>query len=635
MEDEDGEAHGPLWVRRARGKLLRSWTRRHFSLSRSGVLREHSISSTKQGKATSPSAAPVSSSDRSLSVRGAAVRTLSLAAAGRQHAFQLTALGAPGRLVLAAASPQELQRWLAALLRASLAPPSPQLRLNGGSPGFSGPETPSLPLPPPPPPLRALSSVSLASSSSSSASSSATSSPRSPPPSPSALEMEVAQYQDEFVDVSGVQRSDMAHLSAVYEWLNECRVKTTRAVQVGTGEGAALVPRGSLLVAINGASLQTLTPDEIRATLLEGKPVTSIRFLRSPSKRGVLKCKAANRVMGSPSTGSGSLASQLKTMAKTRMANRKGARMNDMDAFTWKEHMVEIDGDTLTFALVSTNSRSNSYHQAQATLTSTASDKVRRRLTTGHIGGSGSAFNYISNSAKSRRGKQSIALTAGCSVKVVPTRLGDHEFCFSVSSSSTDKTGSVVFQAASEREMRQWTDALHRAISIGEGCVPALDREYIDALQDMTTSTTEDGYFIAAEPSVAKHALNEVPYVDEELIRENAAEDDLEADGGDVAPLSLLLSPGVHLPETELSAMLLFLQTQGRFVEALQLVGRNTRMRGAYWREIFQWAGVHAGAGNPMDTVDDARSSVYQALLKLPLLETYVAIVFVYATWCL
>jgi len=522
--------------------------------------------------------------------------------------------------------------------------------------------------------MRALMSVALASSSSSGSPSSsgppspASLSPRSPPPSPSASEMERAQYEDEFVDVSGVQRSDMAHLSAVYEWINECRVKTTRALRVGAGVGSALVPRGSLLVAINGSSLQTLTPDEIRSTLLEGKPVASLRFLRSPSKRGRLKCKtsSSNSGGGATAAGNGSFSAQLKTMAQLRstMANRMSNRMAAKETYTWREHEVEIDGDVFTYAPASdgNSGRSRSYHQALATSGNGSGSGVRRRLTTGHIGANASIFDSSSGSrASARRGKRSIVLTGGCTVKPMPERVADGDFCFSVSSSSiassatssskSNKAVAVVFQASSERDMRQWVNTLRRAIAISEGCIPALDREYIDALQRVTVDDTIQDTLVPLDAQLDESndhvqsgdlflgAIHEdVPAMSLSRAKDYEAgppgfdeEDEDDTSGSDVnaeeenaaLPAGTIARSAPHLLETELSAMLLFLQTQGRFVEALQLVGRNTAMRGTYWREIFQWAGVHAAEAST-DDQEDAYSATYHSLLHLPLSEEYV-----------
>lgn len=695
---------GALWVRRARGKLLRSWTKRYFVLSPSGALREYAVDArslrSKPGKQAAAGVPGVSGSNaltlrQELGVRGAGVKMLPPSSAGRQHAFQLTVRAgtssasrlsrdavAAGPLCLSAASQEEMHRWLHALHRASLNA-SLSLSLEGSALArnslpaplaAASTATPSLHLPPPPP-MRALTSMSLASSSSSSGSPSssgppspASLSPRSPPPSPSASEMERAQYEDEFVDVSGVQRSDMAHLSAVYEWINECRVKTTRALHVGAGVGSALVPRGSLLVAINGSSLQTLTPDEIRSTLLEGKPVASLRFLRSPSKRGRLKCKnsSSNSGGGASTAGNGSFSAQLKTMAqlRTSVANRMSNRMAAKESYAWREHEVELDGDVLTYAPASdgNSSRSRSYHQALATTGNGSGSGVRRRLTTGHIGANASIFDSSSGSkASARRGKRSIVLTGGCSVKPMPERVDDGDFYFSISSSSipssatssskSNKAVAVVFQASSERDMRQWVNTLRRAIAISEGCIPALDREYIDALQRMAVDGTlqdtvvpRDAQFDESNDHAQSGDLflgaihEDVPAMSLSRAKDYEAgppgfdeEDEDDTSGSDVnaeeenaaLPAGTTARTAPQLLETELSAMLLFLQTQGRFVEALQLVGRNTAMRGTYWREIFQWAGVHTEEASTGDQ-EDAHSATYHSLLHLPLSEEYV-----------
>lgn len=504
---------GVLWERRTRGKLLRGWLKRYFVLSEGGSLRVYAASSS------SPAVAPASPSpshsgmslERELSVRGASVKTLPLPLAGRQHAFQLSTT--THRMVLSARSPDELRRWVAVVRRLSKRP---------------------LPLPSP---------LSPSSQSDSSSASSKSPSPRSSRSAEPPDEDEL----DHFVDVVGLQRSDMAQLSAAYSWVNDCRVKTARAVRVGVPQ--SLVPRGALLIAVSGVSIQTLTPDEIRRVLLEASaPVpSSLRFLRSPSKRGILRAK-------------------LSTGAKRGLAAQLKTRLRD-----WSDQFIELDGDVLTCAPVT---------------------------------------------SKADRPKRVLPLSAGCVVRPVHELVADRKLCFVVAA----RANAVLFQAESESERRSWIAALRRAIAIAEGCVPALDRGYIDALQHMSALNMRHQHIGEIDMDDEVGADEVAVFVDMTDASGDVEGEAANSSAGDEVQDAVVQSPSpvdrVTLPADELADSLLFLQTQGRFVEALQLMGRNAGLRSAYWRKIFGWA---VGPANSATTAQE-----FAILLEHPLSDAYV-----------
>ncbi|KAG6974038.1 hypothetical protein JG688_00003251 [Phytophthora aleatoria] len=93
-----------------------------------------------------------------------------------------------------------------------------------------------------------------------------------------------------------------------------------------------------------------------------------------------------------------------------------------------------------------------------------------------------------------------------------------------------------------------------------------------------------------------------VDYDDED----NGSDDDLEDDFSPVDPAARLPSAedwrsatqsAAYLPDKELTEMLRVLQSSGRFVEALQLMQKNTTLRSKYWQQIFRWALVPSRSG--------------------------------------
>ncbi|KAG7382124.1 hypothetical protein PHYPSEUDO_005200 [Phytophthora pseudosyringae] len=348
--------------------------------------------------------------------------------------------------------------------------------------------------------------------------------------------------ESDFLELSMPQRADMALLSSVYEWIHDGCVKTAQSLTVA----GVHVPRGSLLVSANGVSLQTLTSVEVRKLLLEstGALPVSLRFLTSPAKCGVVRAK----LYTSPLT-------QLKSLARYRKSSRTD----------WKEQVVDLSGDLLTCQL-----------------------KVKTPMAIGNSRKSGN-----SNS----KTKRVLVLGGGSSVKPVHELVADRKFCFMV----TVHAHSMLFQARSEGDRRAWTDAIQRAITIAEGLVPggALARGSfdLDALQlqsSMNMRHLEQAFEGMEEGGEAIDFDDDGS--DEDL------EDELSpVDGAAGLPSAedwrSATQSAAYLPDAELTEMLRVLQSSGRFIEALQLMQKNTALRDKYWQQIFCWALVPARSG--------------------------------------
>ncbi|GMF36053.1 unnamed protein product [Phytophthora fragariaefolia] len=358
--------------------------------------------------------------------------------------------------------------------------------------------------------------------------------------------------ESDFLEVHMPQRAEMARLSSVYEWIHECCVKTAQNVTVADVH----VPRGSLLVSANGVSLQTLTSVEVRKLLLEstGPLPVSLRFLRSPAKCGVLRAK----LYTSPLT-------QLKSLARYRKSSRD-----------WKEQVVDLSGDLLTCQL-----------------------KVKTPMAIG------------ARKSSSSKTKRVLVLGSGSAVKPVHELVSDRKFCFIV----TVQAHSMLFQARSEADRRGWTDAIQRAITIAEGLVPggALARGSfdLDALQLQSSMNMRhlDQAFEGMEDGLNDESDFSDEDVEEELSPMETTPSFPSAEHWESATQS-----AAYLPDRELSEMLRVLQSSGRFIEALQLMQKNTTLRAKYWRQIFSWALIPARS-------DADNKELFQQLLATPLSE--------------
>lgn len=526
---------GVLWVRVSRGKLLHCWQKRYFVLSDDGVLKEFAESAPLK-PAAAPSSSSSSSSKTSAAARrrlseqsalversgmmlkdevlvlGATVKTLPFPLVGRNNAFQVAKKGEL-RMSLAAKSAEDMHQWVGAIRAVASIRLSDVRRQR--SPAISGRLPSSAPW------------------------------TRSP-----SLEIGTARTEDEFLDVPMLQQTDAKKFSDAYEWFNE-RVRTTRDLNLC----GVSVPRGSVLVAANGISLQTLTTEQVKLMLSKPSKVMTLglRFLRTPYKKGVLKCKMCL-----------SLTTQLKTIAQYRNGLRE-----------WKQQVVEVDGDVLTC--------------------------------------------YPRSEAKSNKTRRLIPLTGGCTVKTVHEIVTEQKFCFMVSA----KAYSMLFQARSDDEVRNWTEVIQRAIHLAEGVIPGQERPSLDSmqLQSSLNMRSLQNSLVFADIDDLLHLTRSTSG----LTTDDEADEHWDAgseSGGGCGATSLSSSvypstedwdsatqSAAYLPAHDLSEMLFFLQRSGRFVEAFQLMGRNTSHRFEYWKKIFFWA------------LDPIERDAFEKLQKLPLAE--------------
>lgn len=471
---------GVLWARAGRGKLLRGWQKRYFVLAPDGSLREFAFASDTEAHAASSSSTGLTLA-RELRLAGATAKSLPFPLAGRPHAFQVARKGA-FRLALAARSSDEQQRWLAAV-RAAIASAA------GGdtaSPSFAPAMTPMT---------------------------------RSP-----SLEHRMS---DEFVDVPALSARDAARFAAAHEWVGE-RVRATRDVALG---GVA-VPRGALLVAANGISLQTLSAEQVQRMLARPQSAPlGLRFLRAPRKKGVLRCKLCV-----------SLSTQLRSLAQYRGASRR----------EWTQQVVEVDGDVLTC-----------YPRAESVTANTT--------------------------------RQLLPLAGGCTVKTVHELVAERKFCFVVSvkahsmlfqARSDDEVrswtetiqraiqladGALPGHDRASLDSLQLQSSLNmrnrqRSLLFGDDA-DDLEHHHPQLSRFKSCSTLEeDGADHDSRPRLRGHVT---------------------AAGKSWASAE---ASAPHLPAQDLSEMLFFLQRSGRLVEAFQLMGRNTSHRSEYWKKIFLWA---------------------------------------------
>lgn len=535
---------GVLWVRVRRGKLLRGWQKRYYVLSDDGALKEFAESAALATDAA-PSAAAASVGKRRYSTEAeralteksgmvltqellvlgsTTIKTLPFPMVGRHHVFQVTKKS-EFRLVLSAKSAEAMHEWIRAL-RAVISNSSSQ-RQRSPALGDSSRALPSAPWTRSP-------SLELGSSGG-------------------------AHGESEFLDVPALAPSDRARFAETYEWRHK-RVRTTQDVVLS----GVTVPRGAVLVAVNGISLQTLSTEQVAQ--LVSKPSSAmalglgLRFLRAPYKRGVLRCKLC---VG--------LSTQLKTLAQFRSGVRE-----------WQQHVVEVDGDVLTC--------------------------VPR------------------SEAKTSTTRRVLPLTGGCTVKRVHEVVAEQPWCFVVSVQAHAMLFQARSDAEAQQWIDAIERAIYFADGALAGPDrPSFDSLQLESSLNMRSlqsglafadeddgnggGSDSDGDDSVSGQELAHPRLRRVGAESPLNLTEHEHDDAVT----DTSPRPVATTGGaVPLPAADLADMMLFLQRSGRLVEAFQLMGRNPSHRRAYWNSIFLWA---------LEPVD---ASAFAALLERPLVDAYV-----------
>uniref|UniRef100_A0AAV1V1T6 Uncharacterized protein n=1 Tax=Peronospora matthiolae TaxID=2874970 RepID=A0AAV1V1T6_9STRA len=546
---------GELWTREGRSPMLRGWHKRYFVLSkRSGTLCEYVLDAdTKQklvararrassgASSTSSASSPNRNHNRSstsstngrtlrreLAVRGSSVKTLPFPLVGKQHAFQVTLVSQ----ITSSATWSPCSATATATATATCVAIKVVLSARQADDMRQW--------------ITALKTAAM----------NVVVGPDRRPSSPIGWNHRNSDETtiepptpSDVVEVPRPQRADMALLSSVYEWIHEGCVKTSQSLLVA----GVHVPSGSLLVSVNGVLLRTLPPSVVRKLLLEstGPLPVSLRFLRGPAKTGVLGAKLST----GPLTQLQSLASRYRT----------SSRKSD---WNWTEHVVHLSGNALTCQV------------NVATPAGAAVEKSQSRA--------------LSMKRKSNKTlKRAFLLNSRSSVQSVRDRTAERPFCFTV----TVDTHALVFRATSESDRRAWIDAVRRAIAIAEGVEPgavaAAARESfdVDTLQlqsAMNMRHVDDQVFADVEGS------------DGAFFTTDDDKDGANEAGASAVPAPPLLpsaedwtsatKSAAYLPGSELTEMLRILQSSGRFIEALQLIQKNTSLRSKYWQQIFQWA---------------------------------------------
>lgn len=494
-----------LWIRTSRGRLLRGWQKRYFILTDTGLLKEFALqvdSSRSNGRSHSHAKSSTSSGltlmQEIVVTSEMVVKALPFPLVGRQNAFQLAHRERSVRVCLSAASAELMQQWIRALrcVVELSAVASEGKRQRSAAVASSRRRT-------------------------------ATTAMRSPP-SMYSIRTSLSADDDDLVNVELETQRDLVKFREAQTWVQQ-RVKTQRDVTLAD----VFIPRGSILLAANGMSLQTLPMQDIRHLLELQRLPLALRFLKSPNKKGLLKCQ---------------LCTTLTTQVSSLEQNRTGQ-------LQWTKQLVEIDGDVLICGPT-----------ASASTSPIAS-------------GSNEA-------SRSNKTKKLIPLSDKCTVKVLHEIVADQKYCFLVSVRSY----SMLFKTKNRDELQDWTSAIQRAIHIAEGNLPGLDLPSVDSFRlqssinmrsmqavldlgetDSIDPGEDDGFKLSLPPS--KRTLpSPIPVLPSPATWSQAVEH------------------AAYLPENELSDMLVFLQQGGRFIEALQLMMTNTTLRTSYWRKLFSWA---------------------------------------------
>ncbi|KAF0687394.1 Aste57867_20863 [Aphanomyces stellatus] len=338
-------------------------------------------------------------------------------------------------------------------------------------------------------------------------------------PSSAMIKVAAQSREDDIQEFHVMQKTDLHNVTS------NCRCASERLlVKYAIYLQGKQLPRGSVLLAINGTPVAQPAQSTLRH-LLYGTPLPAVlQFLRCRPKVGVLKSQSYE-----------ALGSMLK------ITTRGTAIMG------WKDLACEIDGGDFVCARFLPPS-------ASATATSLAKWVLPESM-----GLMPSAAAAPTTQDRSTATKTAMALD-GATVRLVHEVLSGRPCCFLLSNATT----SLLLQASSEDEMVDWMGALVHAIDVANGVLVGSDKS-IDESDD-TSSTS----FFPHATGIARHL-----HTTQEAL---------------LFGLSSSSSPAAVLDQPELVRILTFCQQEGRYTEALQMLGQYTTLRAQYWPHIFAWA---------------------------------------------
>ncbi|RHY21602.1 hypothetical protein DYB32_009764 [Aphanomyces invadans] len=385
--------------------------------------------------------------------------------------------------------------------------------------------------------------------------------------SPSSARITVAaeSFEDDILEFAVSQRSEIQNLMADghgryagNHWI----------VQSAVSLGGKQVPRGSLLVAINGHSVHHEPPSSsdvlsLRRRLHSASFPLTLQFLRCRSKVGALKLQQSYDA---------ALGSMLK------LTTRVHALLG------WKELECEIDGDLFVSARVGTAVSSAALAKwGQSLLQSSAA--VADATTSEEA------------TAKALKPSTVVALSDGMpSVRLVHAVLSGRPHCFLLTTAST----SLLLQAASDDDMIEWMGALVHAIDLAHGVVSGSGAAHPSASPHVSgrrPSGPEQSSFAhpSHRPSFRTASVPSFfPPSGGDGIQRNAQQTQSLFFHGDEASMSPPVvthpTPSRLMESADVVDILAFCQHHGWYTEALQLMVQHTTFRAQYWPHIFAWA---------------------------------------------
>ncbi|RHY16507.1 hypothetical protein DYB25_006951 [Aphanomyces astaci] len=417
----------------------------------------------------------------------------------------------------------------------------------------------------------------------------------SPSPSSARITVVAESSEDDILEFAVLHRSDihalLAHDHGRYvghHWI----------VQTAMYLGGKQVPRGSILIAVNGSSIPSDDDmSTLRRRVHSARCPLTVHFLRCRPKVGVLKMQHSYDALGS----------------MLKLTTRGTALMG------WKDLACEIDGDLFVCARLG--------GPAAAGSTAALAKWGHALLQSGNAAVADSS----STDKPALKSTTVVSLSDGhASVRLVHAVLSGRPHCFLLTTASM----SLLLQAASDDDMVEWMGALVHAIDLAQGHVVAGG-----------SSSTSHPLSAFSRPHVRRNAP-EATTTQQHPPHRTPPQSFFPPSGGDgiqrssAQSQSLIFdpqppqnhpSPLPRLAAADVVEILMFCQHHGRYTEALQLLVQHTSCRLLYWPSIFAWALPHPVvtaqeiAAYSTTPISDEYVDTIQLLKDIPRTATWLA----------
>jgi hypothetical protein len=421
----------------------------------------------------------------------------------------------------------------------------------------------------------------------------------------------------EWMEIIVTQQKEMSNLLRQHDFTSSNRLRTTNTLEWTLDPMNQVdLPQGSILIKINGTRVKTIERMVLLSMLQPEKLPLALCFYLPIYKQGCLKYKNTN-----------SLSHQLKTTFIKRATSTGGptgptsatgatgatggTSMMMMMTTGWKERVVIVATDTLMYHPVSGTPQKKQKTMKRLVLTNCQVYPSFVNTTAGRL-----THEFITQGGHKEDKEQTKQEDKYC---FIVSNMDTTSSGSSTSSSRTNGTtsgggGGLAFQVRNEFELVAWIRVIERAIQVANrnNTKSSLitSSAFASATATASSTTTTASAFASATATASTPTGTTA-------LESSSSSSTINITTDVSTTMDKSTSSFSRMSSGELSDLLVFLQRNGRYIEALQLMTKKNPhevFRPIYWKKIFAWA------------IEPFDQKEFEFLLTLSLNEEYVSI---------